>query len=82
MYKVMYVRFPAFQASSQDVQAGSTTVFDKWGNDWADTLAVSGAAQHPAWEEKRKHLRELRTTMCVQRMMVDIIISGKPGVRI
>ena len=60
-------------ATAKDVAMGRTTAFNKWGNDNADALAVSGALLHPELADRRKRMQGIVAITSVQRMMVDIL---------
>ena len=64
-------------ATAMDVQSGKTTAFDKWGDDHADALAVSGASSHPLRFDREKRFKTLRAVMDVQKMMLDILSSSE-----
>ncbi|CAE8644441.1 unnamed protein product, partial [Polarella glacialis] len=60
-------------SSWQDVLAGKTTEFDRYGNDGADALAVSGAALHAAPLAQRHVARQrLLLAQRVQSMTLEI----------
>ena len=61
-------------ATAQDVIAGRFTAFDKFGNDNADALAVSGALLHHLNQGRDETFATVKAAMDVQRMMVDIVV--------
>ncbi|CAE8636974.1 unnamed protein product [Polarella glacialis] len=61
-------------ATHRDVKAGRVMFIDKTGNDWADFLATTGAAQHAASEHVVQAAKaRLLVGRSVQHMMANIV---------
>ena len=61
-------------ATRNDIARGRATVQDKWGNDGADALAVSGAQKHRVPNDIVQSARLRKSSAkIVQRMMVAVL---------
>ena len=61
-------------AKRVDIERGRATVQDKWGNDGADALAVSGAHMHRVPDDIVQSARQRKSSAkVVQSMMVAVL---------
>ena len=64
--------------SAEDIRSGAATHADRFGNSWADALAVAGAKLH---KHARRGPPEVHAAMAVQRMMIDIGLERLEAIR-